>query len=315
MRDSTAAKVASEIPPPGPHGGDAARVATALGIEPDEVLDVSVSLNPVAPDFKRLFERNLDSLSRYPDDAFATSALADAIGVDASRVVLTNGGSEAIALVATELGRGWVEEPDFSLYRRYLPELDPRAGRFASNPRNPTGRLATNEERALVWDEAFYQIATGRWTRGDCESGSWVVGSLTKLFACPGLRVGYVLAPDHQQAQQIRMRRPEWSANSLACAVLPEMLAAIDLVDISRKVAVLREQTSSLLTSHGLRVEPSDANFMVVTGCDDLRERLARQAVVVRDLSSFGMPSSFRIAVCAERELQRLDAALCLALD
>ena len=47
---------------------------------------------------------------------------------------------------------------------------------------------------AAVWDEAFYPLATGTWTRAD--TGTVVVGSLTKVFACPGLRAGYVVAPE-----------------------------------------------------------------------------------------------------------------------
>src|SRR5690606_27382019 len=160
---------------------------------------------------------------RYPDDGPATAALAEAIGVDPGRVVLTNGGAEAIALVAGVLGAGWVDEPDFSLYRRHLPRLDPAAGRWRSNPRNPTGELAGpgDGRDVVVWDEAFLPLATGTWTRGE----GVVVGSLTKLFACPGLRLGYVL--DHGDgtvAAEVRRRRPEWSVNGLACAVLPQLL-------------------------------------------------------------------------------------------
>ena len=59
-----------------------------------------------------------------------------------ARLLLTNGGAEAIALVAAELGPGWVDEPDFSLYRRHLPAIDPDGPRWRSNPHNPTGRLA-----------------------------------------------------------------------------------------------------------------------------------------------------------------------------
>ena len=112
------------------------------------------------------------ALGRYPDDddrAVAKRAMAEALGVDAGRVLLTNGGSEAIALVAQVLGRGWVDEPDFALYGRHLPRLDVHGPRFRSDPHNPTGRLAAEDESAVVWDEAFYPLATGRWTgaRGD----------------------------------------------------------------------------------------------------------------------------------------------------
>ena len=84
--------------------------------------------------------------------------------------MLTNGGAEAIALVAAELPVGNVIEPDFSLYRRHLARIDESAPRWRSNPSSPHGELAGDDETAGVWDEAFYALATGAWTRGDAES-------------------------------------------------------------------------------------------------------------------------------------------------
>ena len=94
---------------------------------------------------------------------------------------------------APRSGSGWVDEPEFSLYRRHLGLVAEGVPVRRFNPHNPTGRLAAPDERAAVWDEAFYALATGCWTRGDAQSGAVVIGSLTKLFACPGLRLGYVL--------------------------------------------------------------------------------------------------------------------------
>ena len=60
------------VPPPGLHGGDGPAVAEALGLDPSSVLDLSVSLNPFAPDVRALALRHLDALSRYPDTSRAT---------------------------------------------------------------------------------------------------------------------------------------------------------------------------------------------------------------------------------------------------
>ena len=296
-------------PASGTHGGDGARLAAALGIEPGAVLDLSASLNPVAPNPAPVLARHLDAVGRYPDPGLATAALAAAMEVPPARLLLTNGGAEAIALVAAEVEAGWVTEPDFSLYRRHLPVLDPGAGRWRSNPHNPSGLLAGPEETAAVWDEAFWPLATGTWTRGDAGTGSVVVGSLTKLLACPGLRVGYVLSPDEDLAARLAGRQPQWALNGLAAAALPELLAGVDLPGWAAGTAQLRDRLAATLVSAGYQPRPAQANWVLVDA-PHLRERLAAQAICVRDCTSFGMPGTVRIAVPDPPGLARLEAAL-----
>lgn len=294
------------VPPPGAHGGDARRVAAALGMDPGEVLDLSASLNPVAPPVAALAGRHLDALDRYPDPAPAGAVLAEAMGVTADRVLLTNGGAEAIALVAAEAGRGWADPCDFSLYRRHIPVLDPAGPVFRSDPHNPTGRLAGPDEEAGVWDEAFYPLATGRWTAG---RPGIVVGSLTKLFACPGLRLGYVVA-DPAVIDRLGRRQPAWSVNGLALACLPGLLASADLSGWAARVAVLRADLVGLLDRAGLDPAPSRANFVLCRCAPGLREALAPHGVIVRDCASFGLPGQARVAVPDEAGLERLAVAL-----
>lgn len=294
------------IPPAGAHGGDGARVAAALGIDADDVLDLSASLNPYAPDVPKLVERHLSALHRYPDVDQAEALLADALGLDQDRTVLTAGGAQAIALVAAHLGRGWVDDPEFSLYRRHLPVLDPAALPWRSDPRNPTGRLADDDGEA-VWDEAFLPLSAGAWTRG---RAGWSLGSLTKAFACPGLRLGYAVAPTDHAAAALRAKRPAWAVGSLACAVLPDLLDRADPPGWTKRIAAARADTHQVLTSHGLRPEPSAAPWLLVPDSAGLRTHLARQAVVVRDCSSFGLCNYSRIAVPGELGIERLDAAL-----
>jgi histidinol-phosphate/aromatic aminotransferase/cobyric acid decarboxylase-like protein len=295
-------------PRPGPHGGDGWAVAAALGLDPASVLDLSVSLNPLAPDARAIARWHLDELLRYPDAGPATRALAAAIGVDPTRVVLTNGGAEAIALVAAELGPGWVDEPDFSLYRRHLPAVVPGAPRWRSNPHNPSGALARLDETAGVWDEAFYPLATGGWTRAD--PGAVVVGSLTKLFACPGLRAGYVVAPDDGLADRVRRQQPRWAVNGVASALVPELLERADLREWAAAIASLRADLVEMLRAHGLRPRPSDAPFVLVDDASGLRDRLAPLGVIVRDCTSFGLPDCVRVAVPDPAGIERLDRSL-----
>ena len=296
-------------PPPADHGGDGARLAAALGIDPDAVLDLSASLNPCAPDVAALAARHLGSLRRYPDPADATASLARAIGVDADRLVLTAGGSEAIALVAHHLGTGHVEGPEFSLYERHLPPGG-GGGRWRSNPNNPMGTLAAPTATAAVWDEAFWPLATGTWTRGDADRGAFVVGSLTKVFACPGLRVGYVLTPTADVADRLRRRQPLWSVSSLAGALVPDLLDRSDLPGWRAAITGLRADLTALLRHHGHTVDAADAPWVLVPAAGDLRRRLAAHGILVRDCASFGLVDTVRVAVPDAAGLDRLARAL-----
>lgn len=312
MTGSRVVSAGEQVPPAAEHGGDAERVAAALGCQPSEILDLSASLNPDAPDVRALAAGRLDSLGRYPDPTAATAAMARALGTTPDRVLLTNGGSEAIALVAHDLGRAAVAQPgEFSLYARHLAEVvdpddDPSAPRIRSNPNNPTGRLAGAGETAAVWDEAFYPLATGRWSRGDVPAGraAVAVGSLTKVFACPGLRVGYVHA-EPALIRRLAGRQPRWSLNGLAAALVHDLLARADLPAWAEATAKRRAALAAAIPG----VEPSDANFVLVRvedGAAATRARLARSGVLVRDCTSFGLPDHVRVAVPDEAGLARL---------
>jgi histidinol-phosphate/aromatic aminotransferase/cobyric acid decarboxylase-like protein len=340
------------VPVSGEHGGDGRAVAVALGIDPASILDLSLSLNPVAPDLGELIRAQLDAgaLSRYPDAhdvQLATDALAQCIGVQSSRVVVTAGGAEAIALVAAELGTGSVRDPDFSLYRKYIPTIDPNGPLFRSDPNNPTGQLVGDADVSSyrgelsgpmlsgaklsgplchVWDEAFYPLATGRWSRlstpGCSDTGSTIVlGSLTKVFACPGLRLGYVVVPadDGESighpglSTRLRGRQPQWQVATPALCALPDLVAMGEVEKWANAIAALRCDLVDTLVGHGLSPRDSDANFVLVDGASGLRERLARLGVIVRGCRSFGLPDSIRIAVPDEAGLERLDRALKLA--
>ena len=305
------ATAAPTVPPAGAHGGDGRRIAESLGLDGSRVIDLSASMNPFAPDVGALISSVLSRagspvLTSYPDPAAATFALATAIGVDPRRLVLTNGGAEAIALVAGLIPVGHVVDPEFSLYARHLERIDSGAPRWRSNPSNPVGCLASDDEAAAVWDEAFYPLATGTWSRRD--DATWRLGSLTKLWNCPGLRLGYVIAPDLAGAERIRVRQPQWAVNGLALAVVPTLVDQTDLVDWKTRISSLRAEFKAGLIALDFDVADTDVNWLLVrhTG---LRALLARVGVIVRDCASFGLLDTHRVALPRPDQLDEvLDA-------
>jgi histidinol-phosphate/aromatic aminotransferase/cobyric acid decarboxylase-like protein len=281
-------------------------VARALGLDPADLLDLSQNLNPFAPDVAALVSQHLDTLGHYPDDRDATRLLAGALGVDPGRLLLTNGGSEAITLVTAEYAGRVLAEPEFALHPRGTD-----GPVWRSNPHSPTGVLAGADVHADVWDEAFHALATGHWSAG---RPGLVVGSLTKTFACPGLRLGYVLAGDSDEVRRLRRHQSHWSVSALTLAVLPDLLASADLTGWAVRIAAARAELVDLLEAHDLAVSAAAAPWVLVRR-PGLREALAPHGVLVRDCASFGLDGVARIAVPHPDALPRLARALARALD
>ena len=138
--------------------------------------------------------------------------------------------------------------------------------------------------------------------------------STTKLWNCPGLRLGYVIAPDADAADRVRHRQPEWAVNALALAVLPELLARTDLPGWHSQIGELQTKFAASLDALGYRVETTAVNWVLVDH-PDLRSLLARQRVVVRDCTSFGLPGLHRVALPHPADFARVLAAFAAAMN
>ena len=242
--------------------------------------------------------------------------------VDPDRLLLTNGGAEAIALVAAELRHR-------SGRRARLRPLPPppraRPDRPRCSGRTPTTRPACwprPTSGPTVWDEAFYPLATGSWTRGDPES--LVVGSLTKLLACPGLRVGYVLAPTADGARTDR-RPPAGLGGEragrrrAARAAGHRRPGGVVAPDRRSPAPTWSACSPSTAWPPAGRTPPGCwSTCRLATGRPTGRPAAAAVArpswpargVLVRDCASFGMPDTVRIAVPAPADRGRLARAL-----
>ena len=305
-------------------------------------------------DHEALFRRLAESLPRlcsYPEPEPFTleAALAAFYGIDGGGVCFTNGATEAIYLVAQAFRgrRSAVWMPTFSEYAdacrlhghtvtgfytsRSLPADADIV--WLCNPNNPTGEvrdyallcrlIQDNPDKLFVIDQS-YEAFTLKRVFGVREAASLpnvlLIHSLTKHFAIPGLRAGY-LTGNPETVGLIRRQRMPWSVNSLA--IEAGMFALERRLALPLDLAAYLAQTSAFADAWRrtgmVDVWPTDTHFFL------LRLRMGRAAalkeylvehhgILIRDASNFaGLDDAyFRLATQTPDENEALIRAASL---
>ena len=200
-------------------------------------------------DHQELFQRlgsKISCVCNYPEPVPVTleTAFADFFQVTGESVCVTNGATEAIYLIAQAFrGRkSAVWAPTFSEYADACRLHHHRISYFYTydslpadaevvwlcNPNNPTGEVRTlsklknwiacNPHKLFVIDQS-YEAFTLHPLYSVYEAAALpnvlLIHSLTKHFAIPGLRIGY-LTGHPEILRDIRVQRMPWSVNALA---------------------------------------------------------------------------------------------------
>ena len=207
-----------------------------------------------------------------------------------------------------------------------LPDPEKADVRFVCNPNNPTGTLLHRAELLhiletvkhhkgiLFCDEAFISLADPKESLADIRDPHlFVLHSLTKSFAVPGLRIGFGFG-DRDLVEKIETARSPWCVNAYAEAFAMEALLHIDeLADSRRAIEKERNRLVSGISDLGLTCNPSSVNYLLVECGRDvtsLCEALAQKNILVRNCASFGLPTCIRIAVRTPDENTQLLEAL-----
>jgi histidinol-phosphate aminotransferase len=288
----------------------------------------------------------LDRLGTYPsaqDDHRAREAVARRHGREPDEVMVLNGAAEGFALLPSlRPARAALLHPSFTEpevvlrdagipVHRVLPGEDVPADAdlvVLGNPNNPTSELRTagsitalaRPGRVLVVDEAFMDAVPGEpeSLAGDRWPGLLVLRSLTKTWALPGLRAGYVLGhPD--LLRELGRHRPHWPVGTLvleAVAACAEPHAVREAERAATRYARHREWlTEKLAGIPGVHVhQPAAAPFLLVRVADGerVRQRLRDHGIAVRRGDTFpGLTADhLRIAVRDPETSRPLLAAL-----
>ena len=278
------------------------------------------------------------TVSRYPEVLAESLAARVAAhhGVRPAQVLMSSGTTESIYLVAQAWAgsRTTILTPAFAEYEdagrlhghtlRFLPWPELRAETrlasdlvFICNPNNPTGSvlkaatvaslLAANPGTVFVFDEAFIEFTASIETllpllaRFD---NLLIMRSLTKAYAIPGLRLGYVVAAEALIARLTAGKAP-WTVGTLAAAAghfIFEHFAAVQ-PPTARLLADRAAFAAQLAQVPGLTVLPSHTHYLVAalprgTAADLKRWLLVRHELLIRDAGNFrGLtPAHFRVS-------------------
>ncbi|MGI0071696.1 MAG: aminotransferase class I/II-fold pyridoxal phosphate-dependent enzyme [Thermoplasmata archaeon] len=261
---------------------------------------------------------------RSARDVDLLRAFADLVEVDRSRVFLTHGATEANAWAVTYLARRRrgrvprcrVELPEYpplfdvaaSAGFRVVPHGGPSDLAILSQPRNPVGdrwsgsRLAewADSARATVVDETFREFTPARSVQHLDLPGLWTTGSLTKAYGGDDLRVGYIVAPEEEQAEFARF-------HGLVTDELANYSVAGALATLAARARILREVRSVVGRNAALwrRANPEAPALAGPVTFDDpvppdgdrFARRCLRASVLVCPGSLFGRASGVRVGL------------------
>lgn len=196
---------------------------------------------------------------------------------------------------------------------------------YLCTPNNPTGVLPERDDLLavirkagevgceVILDEAFIDFID--------ESKSFipelndfphviVVRSMTKMYAIPGIRLGYVIAHPEVIAV-LKSAAPHWNVNGMASAI-----GAVCLDEEAYREQAIRhaneerEKMSAFLRELGCTVTESEANFLSFKPCDagKLYRGMLAKGIVLRHSENFrGMDGRWlRVGMKSSGEMEEL---------
>ncbi len=193
---------------------------------------------------------------------------------------------------------------------------------YVTSPHNPTGRTMaldelemlaeqTDEETLVVVDEAYGEFADTGGAREllDGRDDIAVLRSFSKAYGLAGLRLGYALVPEAWGDAYIRVNTP-FAVNELACRAGVAALGASE--HLERGIDLARWGRTYLGEELSVHTWPSEGNFVLVDVGDASRvaAQLIPRGYIVRDCTSFGLPSCIRITIGRQEATRGVATAL-----
>jgi len=205
---------------------------------------------------------------------------------------------------------------------------------FICNPNNPTGTLiersrleqlasrCQENKTFLVIDEAFIQLSDPAHSIADLVFENQfviIIQSLTKVFAIPGIRIGYGIAHEDLAIRMNNIRIP-WNLGTISEVAGTWLLDthSADSSFLERSRELIRVEQEWLLKRlsliRGFEPIPSDTCFILIKirdfGMDsnEITQHMLEQGIIIRDCESFkGLGKDYiRVAIRKRDENQKL---------
>ena len=281
----------------------------------------------------------LDVIRSYPEPSAASLArmIATDCGISPDEVLVTSGAVDAIYLIAQTYrseGSCHVVQPTFREYEDACrvfgyQERPDGALCWLCNPNNPTGTVMPASEvmsmaarhRLLVVDQSYedYTMAPLLTPAEAVNAGNIILlHSMTKRYAVPGLRLGYITAPAAIIARLRGQYRP-WATCALSLEAGKWLIerGKTAIPDLNAYLVETQRLRLALDGLDGIDTMETSTNFFLCTlreaTASELKEYLARDhGILIRDASNFtGLtPHHLRIATQSPTENDALVAAI-----
>ena len=260
--------------------------------------------------------------------------------------LITNGATEAIYLIAQATAAAFDNDevnrqrcltailiPTFSEYEdacrmhghevkhiRSLEEVTDEMNLvWLCNPNNPTGKvipkvqlvesMMNHPHTVFVIDQSYEFFCQEELIQprevallGNCI----LLHSMTKKYSIPGLRLGYVTAPE-PLAETLRQYRMPWSVNALASQACQYILEHADdfLFDIETYLQEAQHLNAELNTIGGIEALPTQTHFMLIhmPGKDSIvmkRRLVDEYGILIRSAHNFAGLNQHYIRVAAQ---------------
>lgn len=216
------------------------------------------------------------------------------------------------------------ETNNFKITKEIIRKIDKETDVvFICNPNNPTGQITEKnliEEiltackksgTIVVVDECFMDFVEDKNNYSSVKllesyDNLIIVKAFTKIFAIPGIRLGYCMSLNEHIIKNLKNSGPPWNVSTVAQAA--GIAAVNEDAYVNKSVIYVKNQRHYLVNEMnklGIRTYDSFANyvFFSLEGID-LKKAMLKKGILIRSCSNYVNlhDNYYRIAVKTERE-------------